>query len=155
MTTVLLDTDVVSFLFKGDSRGAAYAPFLQGNRHTPLPLFRQSPETLTHTPKTPGYDWSCYTDLERSIEREWAGMIERLQRTFEELEQLPREAQEEVAAQIETLLAEMKSTGHPEPHQPGALDRIGAWSDIPWEQMEEDLDTIRHESQPTPPIDEL
>ena len=32
MATVLLDTDVVSFLFKGDSRGAAYAPLLQGNR---------------------------------------------------------------------------------------------------------------------------
>ena len=32
MTTMLLDTDVVSFLFKGDSRGAAYAPLLQGNR---------------------------------------------------------------------------------------------------------------------------
>jgi len=82
-------------------------------------------------------------------------MIGRLQRTFEELEQLPREAQEEVAAQIEALLAEMKSAGHPRPHQPSALDRIGVWSDIPWEQMEEDLDTIRHESQPTPPIDEL
>jgi hypothetical protein len=32
MATVLLDTDVVSFLFKGDSRGAAYAPLLRGNR---------------------------------------------------------------------------------------------------------------------------
>jgi len=32
MAAVLLDTDVVSFLFKGDSRGAAYAPLLQGNR---------------------------------------------------------------------------------------------------------------------------
>ena len=32
MATVLLDTDVVSFLFKGDSRGASYAPFLQDNR---------------------------------------------------------------------------------------------------------------------------
>jgi hypothetical protein len=82
-------------------------------------------------------------------------MIERLYRTFEELEQLPTEVQEEVAAQIETLLAERKSAGQPQQHQPSALDRIGAWSDIPWEQMEEELDTIRHESQPTPPIDEL
>ena len=32
MATVLLDTDVISFVFKGDSRGAAYAPLLQGNR---------------------------------------------------------------------------------------------------------------------------
>jgi tRNA(fMet)-specific endonuclease VapC len=28
----LLDTNVVSFLFKGDTRAAAYAPLLQGNR---------------------------------------------------------------------------------------------------------------------------
>jgi hypothetical protein len=105
--------------------------------------------------KTAGYDGSCYTDLVRSNEKEYAGMIERLQRTFEELEQLSREAQEEVAAQIEALLAERKSVGQPQPHQPRALDRIGAWSDIPWEQIDEDLDTIRHESQPTPPIDEL
>jgi tRNA(fMet)-specific endonuclease VapC len=32
MATVLLDTDVVSFLFKGDSRATAYAPLLVGNR---------------------------------------------------------------------------------------------------------------------------
>jgi tRNA(fMet)-specific endonuclease VapC len=32
LNTVLLDTNVVSFLFKGDTRAAAYAPLLQGNR---------------------------------------------------------------------------------------------------------------------------
>ncbi len=32
MSTVLLDTDVVSFLLKGDSRANAYAPLMQGNR---------------------------------------------------------------------------------------------------------------------------
>ncbi len=32
MDTVLLDTDVVSFLLKGDSRVAAYAPHLQDRR---------------------------------------------------------------------------------------------------------------------------
>ncbi len=32
MPTMLLDTDVVSFLFKGDSRATAYAPLIQGNR---------------------------------------------------------------------------------------------------------------------------
>lgn len=79
-------------------------------------------------------------------------MIERLQRTFEELEQLPSEAQEEVAAQIEALIAEKKSAGQSGHGKRSALDLIGAWSDLPWEQMEEALDTIRHESQPTPPI---
>jgi hypothetical protein len=34
-----------------------------------------------------------------------------------------------------------------------ALSVIGAWSDIPWEEMAEALDRIRHESKPTPPID--
>ena len=31
MPTMLLDTDVVSFLLKGDTRAAAYAPLIQGN----------------------------------------------------------------------------------------------------------------------------
>ncbi len=32
MLTILLDTDVVSFLLKGDSRATAYMPMIQGNR---------------------------------------------------------------------------------------------------------------------------
>ena len=32
MATVLLDTDVVSYLLKGDTRAAAYAPLIQGQR---------------------------------------------------------------------------------------------------------------------------
>lgn len=32
MTLVLLDTNIVSYLFKGDTRATAYAPFLQGHR---------------------------------------------------------------------------------------------------------------------------
>ena len=32
MDVILLDTDVVSFLFKRDSRAAVYAPHLQGHR---------------------------------------------------------------------------------------------------------------------------
>ena len=34
-----------------------------------------------------------------------------------------------------------------------ALSVIGAWSDLDWEEMVETLDRIRHESQPTPPIE--
>ena len=30
----------------------------------------------------------------------------------------------------------------------------GEWSDLDWEEMAEELDRIRHESTPTPPIDE-
>jgi tRNA(fMet)-specific endonuclease VapC len=32
MTIVLLDTNAVSYLFKGDTRATAYAPLLQGHR---------------------------------------------------------------------------------------------------------------------------
>ena len=36
-----------------------------------------------------------------------------------------------------------------------ALSLAGAWSDLDWDEMVEALDRIRHESRPTPPIDEL
>ena len=36
-----------------------------------------------------------------------------------------------------------------------ALNAIGAFSDLDWEQMEDALDRIRHESPPTPPITSL
>lgn len=32
MNVILLDTNIVSFLFKGDSRAKSYAPYLQGQR---------------------------------------------------------------------------------------------------------------------------
>ena len=34
-----------------------------------------------------------------------------------------------------------------------ALDLAGAWSDLDWEDMQQELDRIRHQSQPTPPIE--
>ena len=34
-----------------------------------------------------------------------------------------------------------------------ALDVIGAWSDLDWDEMEAALQRIRHESPPTPPIE--
>ncbi len=34
-----------------------------------------------------------------------------------------------------------------------ALDLAGAWSDLSWEEMEKELDRIRHESKPTPPFE--
>lgn len=36
-----------------------------------------------------------------------------------------------------------------------ALAAIGAWSHLDWNDMIEALDRIRHESKPTPPIDDL
>lgn len=34
-----------------------------------------------------------------------------------------------------------------------ALALAGAWSGLDWEEMQEALDRIRHESKPTPPIE--
>ncbi len=34
-----------------------------------------------------------------------------------------------------------------------ALSAIGAFADLDWDEMIEALDRIRHESQPTPPIE--
>ena len=41
------------------------------------------------------------------------------------------------------------------PHRikPAALSVIGAWSDLDWDEMERELDRIRHESRPTPPVE--
>jgi hypothetical protein len=33
-----------------------------------------------------------------------------------------------------------------------ALSLLGAWSDLDWEQAEDELDQIRHSNPPTPPI---
>ena len=50
--------------------------------------------------------------------------------------------------------------GEPASDHPGrqqsiqrALDLAGAWSDLDFDRMLDELDRIRHESQPTPPID--
>ena len=36
-----------------------------------------------------------------------------------------------------------------------ALDLAGAWSDLDWDEMEATLYRMRHETPPTPPIEEL
>lgn len=36
-----------------------------------------------------------------------------------------------------------------------ALSLAGAWADMDWEETLEALDRIRHESKPTPPIEDL
>ncbi len=35
------------------------------------------------------------------------------------------------------------------------LSWIGAWAHLDWDELEDALDRIRHESKPTPPIDDL
>jgi hypothetical protein len=41
----------------------------------------------------------------------------------------------------------------PESTTQAALNVIGAWSDLDWDEMIEALDRIRNESTPTPPIE--
>jgi hypothetical protein len=40
------------------------------------------------------------------------------------------------------------------PATQAALSAIGAWSDLDWDEAYDALDRIRHESDPTPPLDE-
>lgn len=35
-----------------------------------------------------------------------------------------------------------------------ALQLIGAWSDVDWDEVATELDRIRHECPPSPPIEE-
>ena len=36
-----------------------------------------------------------------------------------------------------------------------ALGAIGAWTHLDWDEMEQELDRIRHQNAPTPPIEDL
>lgn len=36
-----------------------------------------------------------------------------------------------------------------------AASLAGVWKDLDWEEMEQALDRIRHQSKPTPPIEEV
>jgi hypothetical protein len=74
-------------------------------------------------------------------------MIERLQRALDHVDELPEDMQEQLAEIIEE---------HTEPASvpPGSL--AGSWGDLPdtFDEMLDELDRIRHASQPTPPLDE-
>lgn len=91
-------------------------------------------------------------------------MIDRLHNILPYLEHLPPEAQEEAATYIEALIEALKlgSTIHTqtrdvsskEPTGVQWQDPFGAWSDLP-DTMLDDLDQLRHASQPTPPLELL
>jgi len=71
-------------------------------------------------------------------------MIERLRRALEHIEELPPEAQEEVAEHIEEY-------SEPLVVPPGSL--AGSMPDLP-DDMEETLVRLRRESPPTPSMEE-
>jgi hypothetical protein len=89
-------------------------------------------------------------------------MIERLQRALEHVEELSPEAQEDIAEQIEELALPVDNL--PEPQRPivdsslpksvrDALAVAGIARALQDDDEFEALDRIRHESEPTPPIE--
>ena len=89
-------------------------------------------------------------------------MIDRLHNALPYLEHLPPEAQEEAATYIEALAEVLKHksilSAQPEDVSSQEItsrqwkDPFGAWSDLP-DTMLDDLDQLRHSSQPTPPLE--
>lgn len=91
-------------------------------------------------------------------------MIDRLHDILPHVEQLPPEAQEELATYIEALIEVLERKARARQYDRRALpnkkvaetwkDPAGAWSDLP-DTFLEDLDDLRHANPPTPPIEEL
>lgn len=71
-------------------------------------------------------------------------MIERLARALEHIEDVPEDVQEELAEEIEQYTAPLDVPA-------GSL--AGSMPDLP-DDIEETLMRWRHESKPTPPMDE-
>jgi hypothetical protein len=82
-------------------------------------------------------------------------MIERLQQVLTRLEQLPPEVQEEAAAQLEVLTEPFEEIPDAKTKRTREKGRslAGAWSDLTWDDEVEAFDRMRHETQPTPPIE--
>lgn len=88
-------------------------------------------------------------------------MIERLRRALEHVEELSADMQEEIAQQIEQMTEPLEEVPAPvrdiDPNLPkrvrDALAVAGIARDLQYDDEFEALDRIRHESNPTPPID--
>ena len=46
-----------------------------------------------------------------------------------------------------------RALSHDQSNIQAALSAIGSWSDLDFDEMLDELDRIRHQSKPTPPID--
>jgi hypothetical protein len=89
-------------------------------------------------------------------------MIDRLHNALHRLEHLPPEAQEEAAIYIEALVETLRrvSVVHASARDVSGeksigaqwQDPFGAWNDLP-DTMLDELDQLRHMSQPTPPLE--
>jgi len=90
-------------------------------------------------------------------------MIDRLRQALEHVEELSPELQDELAAQIEEMFEplDQRTTPRPAPidghlprHIAMALSAIGSWRKLQDDDEFEALDRIRHENEPTPPIED-
>jgi uncharacterized lipoprotein YmbA len=91
-------------------------------------------------------------------------MIERLHNALSGLEHLPPSAQEEAAIYIKALAEVLRrtsgvyvSTKDVSVEEAASVqwqDPFGAWQDLP-DTMLDELDQLRHSSQPTPPLELL
>jgi hypothetical protein len=89
-------------------------------------------------------------------------MIARLHNVLLSLEHLPPEAQEEAVTYIEALVEALRhaSVVHARTRDVSGeksisaqwQDPFGAWSDLP-DTMLDELNQLRHSSQPTPPLE--
>ena len=82
-------------------------------------------------------------------------MIERLQQVLTRIEQLPPEVQEEAAAQLEVLTEPFEEIpdAMTKRTQEKGRSLAGAWSDLAWDDEVGAFDRMRHETQPSPPIE--
>ncbi len=82
-------------------------------------------------------------------------MIERLQQVLTRIEQLPPEVQEEVAAQLEVLTEpfEVIPDAKINKNRQQGSSLAGAWRDLDWDDEVEAFERMRHDTQPTPPIE--
>lgn len=82
-------------------------------------------------------------------------MIERLQQVLTRIEQLPPEVQEEAAAQLEVLTEPFEEVPDAKMNRSRRKERslAGAWHDLAWDDEVEAFERMRHETQPTPPIE--
>lgn len=80
-------------------------------------------------------------------------MIDRLHEVLDRLEHLPQSEQEEVAEQLERLLALIEHR-QPEVHKHSTSWRklIGVWADDDVDTTYAELDRIRHANPPSPPL---
>jgi hypothetical protein len=90
-------------------------------------------------------------------------MTDQLQDLLPALEKLPPELQKEALTHIKALIEEMlqhssidrtNADAKSASKQPTWQDPFGAWSDLP-DTMLDDLDSLRHASVPTPPLEQL